>query len=192
MMNLIFALAMLFVALPSSHADSYRDKCSNLKSCVAYVAKLTGDHYTYEVDLKGKLEASADLAINVKNADLLLTQMLNANGYTRVPLGVTKTYTIMRTSEAKDTLLPKVKANAKFEPVLPNNWDWYDMHYEVEHASAMTEMPAVTRNFMPAHTRVVMLDAGGNTIIVTGPVPVLRRIYALLKDMDRPALKKRN
>lgn len=188
-MQFIFVLALMSTL--SANADFYKDKCADLKECVSYVAKLTGDHYTYEVDLKGKLEASSALEINARNADLLLTQMLDANGYTRVPLNTAKTYTIMRTRDARDTLLPKVTANAKFEPVLPNTWDWYDMQYEVTHPTASAEMTRLVRNFMPPNSRVIALDASSK-VIVTGPVPVLRRVYILLKDLDRPTSKKKD
>lgn len=181
-------LALLVISSAATARDTYKDKCSDIKACVNYVSKLTGTNYTYEGDVKGKLEATADLEITPQNAELLLTQMLDANGYTRVPLATPKTFTIMRQRDAKDSNLPKVTANSRFEPVLPNTHDWYDMEYTAANDGVAAEMARASRNFMPPNTRIVAFDLS-NKVVVTGPIPVLRRIYGLIKDMDRPVSK---
>ncbi len=170
--------------LSYAYADDFSEVCSDISSCVKAVSELTNQKYIFDSDIKGKVKNSPNLELTKENAELLLTHMLYLNGYTRVPLNQTDTFQILRLRDARDTLLPVLKASATAAPVFPNTWDLYEMDYSVTYIESMDEMIRVARAFLPAHARLIPVELS-KKIIVTAAVPDLKKVYDLLKDTDQ-------
>jgi type II secretory pathway component GspD/PulD (secretin) len=189
------ALVCTAVAAVSSHAraDSFGEKCPDIADCAKVVGQLLGQKYLFDLDVKGKIVATPNLELTKDNAEILFTDMLNLNGFSRVPAGVPGTYQIMRQRDARDAAIPTVSADQNTAPELPNNWDLITLKYRATHADAIEMIARMSRSFMPANSRIIPNELSG-MVLVTDSSMNLRKLYDLIKDMDRKPsaeLKKR-
>ena len=131
-----------------------------------------------------QLGTSPNTELTAENAELLLSHMLDINGYTRVPLD-SGMFMIVRQRDAKDTLLPMFEGSATRAPAFPrqNVWDWSDLEYKATHPQLVGEMSKALRNFMPPNTRIIAFEHTG-TVVMTASIPVLKRLYGLIREMD--------
>ena len=143
-MKNITALICLAVALlsTSAFAESFSDKCSEIAPCAKVVSELTGQKYIFDGDVKGKVMGTPNVDINKDNAELLFTEMLNINGFARVPAGEPNTYQIMRQRDARDAPLVIVDSDQQKAPELPHTWDLVTMRYRATHADVVENMRA--------------------------------------------------
>lgn len=173
-------------------ADSFMQKCPDLVTCTKSVSELTGDHYLYDADLKGTVQASPNTELTRENAVLLYTTALNASGLTRVPLPEPHTYQIMRQRDARDSAIALVVADAHTAPDLPDNWDIYTLKFKLAHREVAEAIARNTRSFMPAAARIIPVQLVGE-MLVTDTALNLKKLYLIIKDMDRaltPEMKK--
>jgi type II secretory pathway component GspD/PulD (secretin) len=168
----------------SALADTFNEKCPDIQTCAKVVSELLNQKYVFDTgDVKGKVTGTSNLMLSRDNAELLFTNMLYLEGFSRVPLGVPSTYQIMRQRDAKDAPIPTVEATKDREPELPAVWDMYTLRYKATNPDAVTEIARMTRNFMPPNTRIMASELDGS-LLVTDAAPNLKKLYDLIRGMD--------
>jgi len=173
--------------------DPFSKRCSGITDCVAAVSEILGQRYVYDGGVQGSLKATPNLTLNRDNAEVLFTYLLHSNGYSRVPLGSSQTYSIQKERDARDSAIPMVMADSKRPPELPNNWDMYTMIYHADNTEYVDELARLSRSFMPANSRIIPIESSGG-LAVTDNAANLRKIYDILRNGDvrpTPSVKKR-
>ncbi|MGE0616114.1 MAG: hypothetical protein AB7P04_10780 [Bacteriovoracia bacterium] len=169
----------------SARADSFGEKCGDIPGCARAVGELLKQKYIFDADVRGGMKSSGNVELTAENAEVLFTSMLNANGYTRVPVGDGKTYQIQRQRDARDTAIPFVTASREQAPVLPANWDMMTLKYRASHPEVIEQIARVCRSFMPAGARIIPSDLGGGMLLVTDTAMNLRKVYEIIRDHDQ-------
>jgi type II secretory pathway component GspD/PulD (secretin) len=175
-------LGLLAVSSPV-WAETFSEKCPDLQSCARAVSELTGQRYVFESDLNGKAFATPNLELNKDNAELLFTNALFFNGYTRVPLTDAGIFQITRQRDGRDSAIPVVPADDKTAPSLPNTWDLMTMKYKVNNPEAVEEIARTMRSFMPANSRIIPVELAG-LLLVTDTSANLKKLYEFIRDLD--------
>ena len=158
-------------------AANFSDQCPDVATCAKSVGDILGQKYVFDADIKGAIKSTPNLELTKDNAEVLFTNALSMNGYSRVPLAVPNTYQIMRQKDARDAAIPFVTSDAKTAPALPNTWDLYTMTYKATHAQAVDEIARMARSFMPPNSRIIGQELSGE-LLVTDTAPNLKKIYA--------------
>jgi len=181
--NLVLVIVFSALSVISARAEPFGTKCTDIPACAKYVGELLGQKYIFSTETHGRMDATANLEINKDNAELLFTTMLNENGFTRVPLNEPNTFQIMRQRDARDSAIPLLKADKSHEPKLPNNWDMMTLEYKATNNDVVEHIARSSRAFMPANSRIIPDEVGGN-VIITDSAANLKKIYELIKGMD--------
>lgn len=187
MKNTLFLLtAMVPLSLGSqamADSDSFVEKCPDIQACAKAVSELLGQKYVFDQDVKGRGGATPNVRFDKDTAEILFTQLLYNEGYTRVPLKLPNTYQILRQRDARDLSLPVVKADKTTAPNLPDTWDIYTLSYKATHGEAVDEIARNSRSFMPPNSRIVPIEING-TLLITDSAPNLKKIYEMIRDQD--------
>lgn len=175
----------LIVSLAVS-ADSFSDKCPDIASCAKVVSGLTGQKYLYELgEVKGKVSATSNLELTKENAEVLFTQMLFLNGFSRVQVaGQKETYTIQKIKEAKSSNLTVLETNQKFPPNFGLTYDLMMMKYKMTNSESMKAVV----EFVSPNLRTDCTINGNEltgVIHVTSSAQDLRAIYQTIREMDQ-------
>ena len=126
-MKKILPLFLLGIfSLRPAHSQEFAGVCPNLTACVEHVSKLTGKSYLLPTNFKGKTNASANLRLTKENAGLILSEILNEAGYTRLSLS-NGTYRVIPARDVRYNVTPEVFADKETAPVLPDLSDYYMM-----------------------------------------------------------------
>jgi type II secretory pathway component GspD/PulD (secretin) len=169
-------------------AGSFAEQCPEIAVCAKAVGDLLGQKYIFDADVKGQVKATPNLELTKENAELLFTNALNMNGFSRVPLGA-NTYQIMRQRDARDSAIPSVTADAHTPPALPDNWDLYTMKYKATNPDVVEDIARMTRSFMPGNSRIIPAETSG-MLLITDTAANLKKVYGIIKDSDvKPTLE---
>ena len=182
---LIPALAFAITLSAVARADTFESKCPDIAPCARAVGELLGQKYVFDSDVKGLYHGTQNLELTRENAELLFTNMLNAEGYARVPLGEPGHFQIMRQKEARDGPLPMVECTQDRSPNLPPTWDLLTMRYKATHPEIVEDIARTSRSFMPANARIIPAENAG-TVLVTDTAMNLKKLYAIIRDLDVP------
>ena len=177
-----FIFGIFLFSISASFADSFAERCPDIVSCAKVVSQMLGQKYVYDGDVKGKWEATPNLELTKENAEVLFSNMLYTNGFTRMPLSVPGIYQILRVRDAKDSAIPTYYGSLKEDPKLPDTWDYATMVYTTVDTANIDEIPRVLRNFMPPSSRIISIDAG--KILITDGIANLKKMHTLLKEID--------
>ena len=176
-----------------AQADPFTDRCPDIQACAKVVGELLGQKYIFDTEVKGSVVTGGTVEFTRDNAELLFTNMLHLNGYSRVPMGAPLTYQILKERDARDTNVPSFSADAKRPPQLPNTWDIVNLKYKATHAESVEMIARVLRSFLPATARIIPSDLSG-MLIITAAAPDAKKAYELIVENDQApsaALKKR-
>lgn len=165
-------------------ASSFNEKCPDIPTCAKVVGELLGQKYLYDSDLRGHVSGTPNLELNRDNAELLFSQMLDMEGYTRVPAGQPDTFRIMRQRDARDSAIPLVTADQKSAPNLPNTWDMTTLRYKATHSEGVEQIARMSRSFMPANSRIIPSEVDGS-LLVTDSAANLKKLYAIIRELDQ-------
>jgi type II secretory pathway component GspD/PulD (secretin) len=185
---LLIAASILTFAVVAQ-ADTFESKCPDIAPCARVVGELLNQKYVFDNDVKGQFHATQNLELTKENAELLFTNMLAAEGYSRVPLGQPGLYQIVRQRDARDGPLPLVEATKAQAPDLPQNWDLMTMRYRATNPEMVEHIARTSRSFMPAASRIIPVEMGG-TLLVTDTSMNLKKLYAIIRDLDLPLTAK--
>ncbi len=186
MKKLFVMMLVLSLSGVSVHASSFAERCADIAMCAAQVSEILKQKYILAPDISGKIQATPNLELTKENAEVLFTNALYLNGYSRVPLGTDGTFQIVRVRDARDSAIPLVKSQKMQPPNLPDTWDLMTLEYKSSNPEGVEEMARTCRSFMPANSRIIPVELSG-TLLVTDAAANLKKIYAMLKDMDQPA-----
>ena len=179
----IALMSLLTVSLsPYASPLEIKKVCVDLNSCVETVSSLTGKSYLYGKDLKGTIKASSNLLIDKKNADRVLSEILNDAGYTRVPVN-DKTFRIISARDVRYTPVPQIEASKKTAPNLPDVADYFMMTYTMKNPEVSTSITRSLRPFMSRYGRIIDFKPNG-TLVVQDTALNIKRLYKLVKSMD--------
>lgn len=186
-------IVFLLFTIQETPALSVKKECSTLDLCINAISKLTGDMYFHGGKIKGKITATDNLEITKENAVNFLTNILNVNGYTRIPSSGKNTYKIIITRDVRYSSIPQITAGYNKVPKLPNTHDYYMMTYKLKYANT-TELTRSFRPFMSRYGRLIDMKEQ-NILIVQDTAINISRLYKLIKEIDiKPSkedLKKR-
>ena len=164
-------------------AANFAEQCPDVAVCAKAVGELLGQKYIFDGEVKGAIKATPNLELTKENAEVLFTNALNMNGFSRVPLAAKNTYQIMKQRDARDAAIPFAISDAKTAPTLPDTWDLYTMTYKASHPETVDQIARLTRSFMPANSRIVSAEWSGE-LMITDTAPNLKKIYELIKTND--------
>ncbi|GEM_PF-3436473 len=177
-------LSSLLLSPAFARADSVKARCPDLEKCALAVSELTGEKFVYDaIALKGPIQATPNFELTKENADEIFTQMLDQNGFSRVPLSEPNAYTILRSRDARDSALPLLTADAKTTPSIPKTWDIATLRYKLTQPELAEHLTRNARSFMPANWRIIPDETSGQLILVA-PYPILAHVLGLLQSMD--------
>lgn len=177
-------ITILSLALAGPAA--FAEPCNDIPSCAARMTAVTGQKYIWsDLPHDSKVGSSAGVDLVEEDADLVFTAMLDQSGLARVPVGDGKTYRIVSTYIRKDMDAPIIDASADKIPVLPRSWDWVMLSYRVKSPETARHLE---QSFRPQLPRDARMHADENTgiVMITGTIPVVRRMYELFRQSDRP------
>jgi type II secretory pathway component GspD/PulD (secretin) len=192
-LNPLICGVVILGAQPVFADSTFNDKCPDIPACAKVVGEMLSQKYVFDEDVKGKVKGTPNLELTKDNAELLFTNMLYLEGFTRVPLGVPNSYQILRLRDAKDAAIPMVDASKDRAPDVPHLWDLYTLRYKASFPESVVEISRMARNFMPPYSRLIPSELDG-TVLITDVAPNLKRIYELIRDFDQkptPELKKK-
>jgi hypothetical protein len=182
---LLLAVASGTLGSAPAHAETFEKACPDIVACARAVSALTGDKYLFDQEARGRMAATGNLELTQANATVLFTTLLDRNGYTRVPLAKeANTFMIATQRDARDELLPLLKASATLDPEIPDNYDWYQLKYQATHPDAVETIAKIARSFMPANSRVIPADLSGQ-LLVTASAQELKNVLRLFRDLDK-------
>lgn len=177
------AAPFLFLSILAK-ADSFVEKCPDIPTCAKVVGEMLGQKYMFDADVKGKVQGTPNLDLTKDNAELLFTNMLNLEGFTRVPLNQPSTFQILRQRDARDSAIPLIRADKTHAPALPNNWDMVTLLYKASHPEVVEQIARMSRSFMPANSRIIPSELSG-TLLVTDSAANLKKLYEIVRDEDQ-------
>lgn len=181
----VIFLSTLVLPISIASAKGKGNSCHDVKSCVNYVAELTGAEYSSYEKLKGEVFRSKNYKITKENADNYLSELLNQNGYTRVKTGKDK-YQIISARDIRYNPTKLIDGNTK---KAPNNDDYYMMSYQLKNKElSSTEITRSFRPFMSRYGRIIDIKLH-NQIIIQDTGRNLNRMQGLLKEIDRKLTK---
>ena len=187
MKKIVPFLGVISVSLlpPAAFASSssFSEKCPDIPACAKAVGELTGQKYLYDGDVKGKVMATPNVELTKENAELLFTNMLNLEGFSRVPLGEAGSFQIIRQRDARDQAIPWVTSDQKHAPELPNNWDLYTMKYKATNPEVVEHLARMSRSFMPANSRIIPDEIAG-ILLITDTAMNLKKLYTIISGSD--------
>jgi type II secretory pathway component GspD/PulD (secretin) len=179
-----FPMIVTLLFAPAAFADSVKTKCPDLEKCANAVAELTGSKYVFDgAMLKGPVQATANFEMTKENAEEVFTQMLDQNGFTRLPLSEPNTFTILRERDGRDSALPEITADSKTTPAIPKAWDLATLRYRLSQPELAEHLARNIRSFMPGNSRVIPDPISGQLIFVA-PYPILANVLRLVQSMD--------
>lgn len=180
---LVGSLTVGSVCTAAETSINFSQKCGDIQSCATAVAQLLGQRYIMDESVRGKIFATGNLEMNAQNAELLFTIMLNANGFSRVPLDQSGTFQIMRERDARDSSIPTEYADQSTEPKLPATWDLYTVKYKASHPEVVEHIARTARTFMPSNARIIP-DVLTGTLLITDTAANLKKLYSIIRDYD--------
>ncbi len=178
---LLIALVMMSANVMAS------SDCAELGKCIEQVSKLTGKKYFFNGSkMQGGLKGSSNAELTAENADTLLTYILNMNDYARVPTAVKDTYMIVESADIRYQTLPSINVDAQTAPVVPQNYDYYNMTYKFKNFSQgqMREVSNTLRPFMSKWGRIIEAKHTG-TLVINETASKLVKAYEMMKASDR-------
>lgn len=177
---------MLFLSLLFASLSVQAASCSDLKTCAKIVTDLTGQKYLWATAHESlKLGNGSELDLTQENVEVLFTAFLDQLGLARIPLGDGKTFRILKGAEIKEIETPIFEASAEKRPDFGKTWDWITVKYKTKSPELAPYLEQAFRLHMPREAR---MQADGNTgqMILTGTIPVVRKMYDILKLSDKP------
>lgn len=170
---------------PSSlFSKEIQGQCATLSACADVVSKLTSHKYIYSSELaKSSIKSSGNLEITKENAEILFTKMLETADLARVKTNIENTYEIVRIKNVAQEALEKINCDAKNLPQLPNTWDHFTMSYKFSRKDMAKNAPRVLQDYLP-RTSHILTFPGTENVYVTGSAPTLKRMYAILQELD--------
>lgn len=166
------------------NAATFNEKCPDLATCARVVGAMLGQKYVFDASLQGKTLATPNVELTKDNAELLFTNALHMEGYSRVPLGQPGSFQIMRQRDARDSAIPLVKADKTHPPELPQSWDMMTLLYRASHPEVVDQIARLSRSFMPANARIIPSELSG-TLLVTDSAPNLKKLYEIIQQDDQ-------
>jgi type II secretory pathway component GspD/PulD (secretin) len=176
-------LLVAATATGTAFGASFKEACPDLKKCIENVGELTGKKYLFQEKIKGKILASSNVELTSANADTLLSHSLNQLGYTRVPLNIENTYSVINSRDIRYTPTIQTNATKKQAPKIPNVDDYYMVSYKASHPQITTVVTRALRPFMSRYGRIIDNKMTG-TIILQDTANNIHRLYKLIVAMD--------
>ena len=173
---LILSLSSLLYTVQAQASNP----CENLKSCIKHVSSLTGDQYIYVNELdKEAAKLSENFKITKENANDLLAELLNLNGYAKVkePNGHWKII------NARDIRYIAVPTLTYGKDTIPNNYDYYLTTIKLKNKYLSSNIARSFRPFMSRYGRIIEIKNSG-LIIISDTGINTNRLIELAKKMD--------
>jgi general secretion pathway protein D len=180
MNKLLLTLAILSCNL--IHADEI---CTKLDQCIKKVANLTETTYLYDNKIiKDSGFSSHKFTLTKENADLYISHLLNANGYTRVPFGLKGTYKIVNNRDIRYTATPLYIVG---QDKVPFHYDYIQAVLKLDHITSK-DLVRTFRPFMSRYGRIMPFKAQ-NKVLIQDTASNIHRLISLTKHVDYPLTK---
>lgn len=164
-------------------------ECADLVKCVEHVSKLTGKKYFWDGSLKGDLKASSNFVLTAENADLLFTEILDTNGFARVPSSVPDTFRIIEARDIRYHSLPNIRTGIETEKFeAPAGKDYYYFEYVFKN-NEQGQAAFAANNLRPFLSRYGRVMTNGNIMIVQDLASKLPVAFRIARGMDRALTK---
>lgn len=164
--------------------------CEKLIDCIQKNAQLTDQKYTYvEKEIVGEpFKTTGSIEWTKENADLLLSEILNTNGYTRIPLPMEKTFKIINLRDIRyATGLTIINATKKMSSPIPADSFYYELHYTV--ANGPMRSGLLAKEMRPYMSRYGRAIDHADSLVVFDTGLHIRHHLELIRKNDIPVSK---
>ncbi len=172
----------IFLFIVGFNVFAANQDCTSLRKCVEYVANLTNTDYIIDGELKGSVAYTKNFKVEKENAELLLSEILNSNGYTRVEV-TSGVYKIISSRDIRYTPVKEFTADKKTAPQIPNLKYYYMLKYTGVHPEIAKQITRSLRPFMSRYGRIINMEYTG-TILVQDTGVNLQRLYKIISEND--------
>lgn len=179
-MRPLFLLASLSLLSFNSYA------CDSLPTCLKEASSLTGQEYIYAEEFKPSKTASYP-KLTAKNADLMISNLLDLNGYTRIRID-DKTWKVISTRDIRYHALSTLEADQENRPEFTNDADYRMLRYRMTNSQVLKEVTRSLRPFLSRYGRIIDMPVSG-ILLVQDRTDNLARIYDIVREADKEPTK---
>jgi general secretion pathway protein D len=178
----------LFISLFSFSSFAYN--CPDLNVCVENISKLTNKKYITNEKLKGSADTTSNFEVTAENADTLLSQILQLNGYSRVPTDNKDVYLIVCSRDIRYYPGITYRADKNTTPAIPKNSDYSQLLYTFKHHlhGQSRDTANSLRPFMSRYGRIIEMKSSG-TIVVHELNSLMPTVLEIARMNDRELSK---
>lgn len=182
-------LLLLSVLLSGcSHINKTSNSCDRLDRCIELASALTGKSYLYEereLNASTKIQSAGQLQWTKENADFMLGELLNSQGYARLALKDKNSYRLINARDIRYATMPSYNATKTSNDELPptNSSDYVQIVYQSAHGPhRIAEIARNLRPFMSRYGRVIDVNTG--LIIIADNLTNGERLLGMIRKMD--------
>lgn len=175
--------------------NTFAFSCPDLNNCLENISKITGKKYILQEKLKGSIETTSNLEVTTENADTFLSQILQLNGYSRVPTESKDTYLIVSSRDIRYYASTSYTADKSTTPAFPKNSDYSQLTYKFKnyHHGQPRETANSLRPFMSRYGRIIELKNAGSITIheLNSHLPLVLEMARLVdRELSKEEVKK--
>lgn len=166
--------------------NSQAASCKKLQQCVDTVAQMTNTHYITFEPLKGEVLLPKSFKIEKDTADDFLSEVLHANGYTRLKMASKNSYKIVNARDVRYMANQRILISGKDQ--IPTNHDYMMVKIQLKNKYMTSEITRNFRPFMSRYGRIIDLKNSG-TLLVNETGKNVHRLLQLLDGLDKAPSK---
>lgn len=174
---------LFLVSLTLLSFNSYA--CDSLPTCLKEASNLTGQDYIYVEDFK--VSKTAYPKLTAENADLMISNLLDMNGYTRIRIDE-KTWKVISTRDIRYHALSTLEADQENRPEFTNDADYRMLRYRMSNPEVLKEVTRSLRPFLSRYGRIIDMPVSG-ILLVQDRSDNLARIYDIVREADKEPSK---
>lgn len=159
--------------------------CDSLSSCLQEATALTGQDYLYVENFKPSKNPYPKLT--AENANLMISNLLDLNGYTRIRIDE-KTWKVISARDIRYHALDTLEADKEMRPEFSNDVDYRMLRYRMTNPQVLKEVTRSLRPFLSRYGRIIDMPVSG-ILLVQDRTDNLARIYDIVREVDKEPTK---
>lgn len=159
--------------------------CDSLPSCLKEATALTGQDYLYVENFKASKTSYPKLT--AENANLMISNLLDMNGYTRIKIDE-KTWKIISARDIRYHALATLEADQNSRPEFTGDADYRMLRYRMSNPQVLKEVTRSLRPFLSRYGRIIDMPVSG-ILLVQDRTDNLARIYDIVREADKEPTK---
>lgn len=178
-------MRLLLFLVPFSILSFSSYACDSLPNCLKEASALTGQDYIYVEDFKPSKTSYPKLT--TENANLMISNLLDMNGYTRIRID-DKTWKVISARDIRYHALTTLEADQENRPEFTNDADYRMLRYRMANPQVLKEVTRSLRPFLSRYGRIIDMPVSG-ILLVQDRTDNLARIYDIVREADKEPTK---